>query len=107
MIRLLVTDTGPVLSLIAIDKFWLLERLYPDYYMPPTVFKEISLHLPRFTVDHIAFPGKFKARVLKPEKAWVEGLGMSKDLDRGELECNVLAKNGQYLLSGRRCLCKG
>jgi uncharacterized protein len=92
MTKLLITDTGPILTLVAIEKFWVLEKLYPEYYIPPSVFAELSSHLPSFSVDHRLVLTALSTRVLRIEEGWKRQLDLPAALDLGELECIMLAK---------------
>ncbi len=90
--KLLITDTGPILSLVAIEKFWVLEKLYPEYYLPPAVFQELSFHLPSFTNNHVFFLKELRTRVLSIDDVGVNNFDLPEALDKGEAECILLSK---------------
>ncbi|MCU0388540.1 MAG: hypothetical protein MUE71_08040 [Chitinophagaceae bacterium] len=92
MTKLLITDTGPILTLVAIEKFWVLEKLYPQYYLPPAVFSELSSHLPLFKDEHDFFLKELETRVLTIQNDWISGMDLPDTLDSGEIECIILAK---------------
>jgi predicted nucleic acid-binding protein len=46
-VKLLITDSSPVISLAVIGRLDLLEDLYPHFCLPIQVFDELQFHLPR------------------------------------------------------------
>ena len=44
MSALLVADTSPIISLLLIEQFGLLEQLFPDFLIPQAVWQELNTH---------------------------------------------------------------
>ncbi len=83
---LIVSDTSPLLNLIAIEQLDLLKSLYGSIVIPPTVFAELHANGMRLTADWI--------EVIAPaNRAAVDSLRT--ELDAGESEAIVLAQQLQ------------
>jgi predicted nucleic acid-binding protein len=39
--RIAISDTSPIISLAAIDKLWLLDHLFKEYFIPTAVWEEL------------------------------------------------------------------
>ena len=80
---LIVSDTSPLLNLIAIEQLELLKGLYGSIVIPPAVFAELQANGMYLTTDWI--------KVIEPgNQAAVDSLRAG--LDAGESEAIVLAQ---------------
>jgi len=83
---LIVSDTSPLLNLIAIEQLELLKGLYGSIVIPPAVFAELQANGMRLTTDWI--------EVIEPgDRTAVDSLRT--ELDAGESEAIVLAQQLQ------------
>jgi uncharacterized protein len=92
MKKLLITDSGPILSLACIGRFDILPALYPDFYLSETVFLEIESHLPKFTDSFREILDELLPRVLKVNTSNQSIYQLVGQLDAGEMESILLAK---------------
>lgn len=83
---LIVSDTSPILNLIAIERLELLKDLYGSIVIPPAVFAELHANSMCLTADWI--------EVIEPaNRAAVDSLRT--ELDAGESEAIVLSQQLQ------------
>lgn len=81
---IIVSDTGPLISLIQLEKLSLLSELYPDFILPKAVFDELTLHKTLLNND-------FDLSFLESHVKIVSvKLIESDDIHKGELECIAL-----------------
>jgi predicted nucleic acid-binding protein len=81
---IIVSDTGPLISLIQLDQLSILTKLYPDYILPKAVFDELVLHKTLLKND-------FDLIILQ-EHVKIVSIKMIQhdDIHSGELECIAL-----------------
>jgi predicted nucleic acid-binding protein len=96
---IVITDSGPILSLAVCKQFHLLSALYPDYYLPETVLKEVVMHLPNLVDDSQVIISELHPRSI-PITDQVFYNSLAEYLDDGEKECITLAHelSAQYFL---------
>jgi predicted nucleic acid-binding protein len=90
---IIISDTGPLISLAGIDKLNLLEELYGDIYIPQAVWDEIQPLIELFDIPDVKRYEK-KIKKLTTKNIYVDLA------DYGESEAMVLYKelNANYLL---------
>jgi uncharacterized protein len=92
-LKILIADTSPVISLLLIQQFGLLEKLFEEVFIPPAVWDELNQRGP-----HLIYKEEMdflSGKIIKPEKT------MSfPTIDKGETESIALyiELNATYLL---------
>ena len=90
---IIISDTGPLISLAGIDKLYLLEELYGDIYIPQAVWDEIQPLIELFDIPDVK---KYETKIKKLATKNI----YADFADYGESEAIVLYKelNANYLL---------
>jgi predicted nucleic acid-binding protein len=90
---IIISDTGPLISLAGIDKLDLLEELYGDIYIPQAVWDEIQPLIELFDIPDVK-KYEWKIKKLTTKNIYTDLI------DYGESEAMVLYKelNANYLL---------
>jgi predicted nucleic acid-binding protein len=91
---LIIADTSPLISLLLIDKLYLLEKLYGNYCIPEAVWHELTSHNAIRT-----YKTELEQLSKKIQKTSYQVLPIN-GIDIGETECILLYKELQadYLL---------
>lgn len=89
--KIIISDTGPIVSLAFVGRLDLLYFIYPDFYLPEAVFAELKIYLHRYSLNHEEILKGIVPHVISiGHKEWLEDL--SDNLGPGEKECLVLVK---------------
>lgn len=89
--KIIISDTGPILSLAYVGRLDLLYFIYPDFYLSEAVFAELKIYLPRYSPDHEEILKDIVPHVISiGHKDWMEDFG--DNLGPGEKECLVLVR---------------
>ncbi|KPA17565.1 nucleotide-binding protein [Candidatus Magnetomorum sp. HK-1] len=84
---LLVSDTGPIISLLLVDLFDIIEKLFPDYLIPDAVWKELTNHNEILPFKRELSILSQKSRIINDYYFPISGI------DKGETETIILCKN--------------
>ncbi len=90
---LLIADTSPLISLLLIEKLYILEKLFPNYIIPQAVWKELRGHN---ELNHFTYELSELFKRVKNVKNFFSLSG----IDKGETEAIILYKelNAEFLL---------
>lgn len=86
---LVIADAGPILSLVLIDKLWILDEMFDDIRIPDAVWKEVTLDKSKPFVSKIE--NYFAAKV-QPIKGFNE---LTFAMGSGESESIILYRETQ------------
>jgi len=84
---LLVSDTGPIISLLLVNLFDIIEELFPDYFIPKAVWKELTNHNEILPFKRELSTLSQKVRIINDYYFPISGI------DKGETEAIILCKN--------------
>jgi predicted nucleic acid-binding protein len=99
-LKIIISDTGPILSLAFVGRLDLLFDIYADFYLPEAVFAELERYLPKYTAGSEAILKKIFPHVIPiGHREWL--VSYTESLGPGEKECLVLVKETgiNYLLT--------
>ena len=86
--KIIISDTGPILSLACINRIDILFKIYPDFFIPEAVFAELKTYLPRYVNDYEIVLKKLEPHMLTLSSHAKE---TNECFGAGEIECFILA----------------
>ena len=97
--KIIISDTGPILTMAYVNRLDLLFSIYPDFFIPEGVFAELRINLPKYSEVSATIIKEITPHGIEiSHKEWLkdyeEGLGVR------EKECLILVKETgiNYLL---------
>ena len=89
--KLIITDSSPIISLAVIQRLDILESFCSNYYLPRVVFLELEYHLPKQVPNSGWFLHRLKPRVLDIDNPEIFA-DFAPNLGEGERACFMLAR---------------